>query len=97
MQKLFLAGSGPLPDEDNLQNQTAFGLRTWQFLSAIEKFDGKVRVVLVDDARFYKKSPVFGKVRKRIVFGKVIELIHLDKNSADFFTEFERHKILHLI
>ena len=84
-EKLLIIGSGPLISEAGIVNQTAFGLRTWQFLSVVKNWSGSMQLILLDEPRFYKIFPETNKLRTVEVFGKQIEVIHLEKNSKNFF------------
>lgn len=79
-----MLGMGPLPSEKNILTQSAFGLRTWQFLSVL-KAKHEARLVLIARKEHYKKAPVFGEWRKQTLFGKTVEVMHLDKDSRGFF------------
>ncbi|PID70879.1 hypothetical protein CSB37_00075 [bacterium DOLZORAL124_38_8] len=89
-QKLLFIASGPLISEQGIINQTAFGLRTWQFLSVIKNYEGLVRVILLDEPRFYESFPTENTVRKVTVFGRDIEVIHVQKNKKGFWKNLKK-------
>lgn len=83
-QRLFLVGSGPLPCESGILTQTAFGLRTWQFLSALKDFPGKIRLVLLIDRAHYPASQEFFSPTSLTLFGKDVEVFYVEKISGIF-------------
>jgi len=89
-QRLFIVGSGPLPGENSIKKQTAFGLRTWQFLAGAKDFSGSIKLVLLNDPNNYEKSPQFGAQTTETYFGKEIEVIHLQKNTPGFFAKLKK-------
>lgn len=83
--RLFFLGAGPLPIEEGIVSQTAHGLRTWQFLSAIEALEyEEVLVVSLVRGHEYEEMPLLGIEEKVFVFGKRIRLIRLDKDGRGF-------------
>lgn len=78
--KIFIIGHGPLPDEPNVQCQTAFGLRTWQFLSLAKDVEAEFFVILLSDPKHYTSPPNFYTTEAFVAFGKKISLLRVEKN-----------------
>lgn len=84
-RKVFMCGAGPLPSEKGILWQTAYGLRTWQFLHAFkgeENWD--IRLVLLTDAQNYKDAPKLNTWEKILVNSHELSLIHLNKDERGF-------------
>ncbi len=88
--RLFLLGMGPLPCEKNILTQTAFGLRTWQFLSVLREWKGKCRLVLLTRREHYKDAPKLQKWEVLTLFGTSVEVLHLDKDARGFKKELKK-------
>lgn len=77
--RLFILAAGPLPNEKGIRMQTAYGLRTWQFLSGIKDLNVETKVVLLSKDEHYKKG-----------FKDTQNIIHLDKDSKAFLKKLKK-------
>ncbi len=82
--RLFILGHAPLPVEKNIENQTAYGLRTWQFLSILPKFP-KAKIVLVTD-----QVNEHGKREELEIFGEKTEVLKLHKDKKCFWKKLRK-------
>ncbi len=88
MQKTaFICGAGPLPNEEGVLWQTAYGLRTWQFLQAfIDKKEWEVFLVLLTEQKNYKNA----RPLKKWVKKDGIHILYLDKDEGGFKNELKK-------
>ena len=91
MQKLFIIGNGPLPIEKGIVCQTAFGLRTWQFLSIAKDFPGEVFVVVISNPDHYKDKVLFNVPEVLRVSGKELKMVRLKQHSASTMKHLKSH------
>lgn len=78
--RIFILGHAPLPSEKNIENQTAYGLRTWQFLSLLsqQKYQDAKVVLLAEDPKMH------GKEMALKVFDQKISCLYLHKDKRGF-------------
>lgn len=82
MKKIFMIGHGPLPGETNVKCQTAFGLRTWQFLSILREKKFELKLILIADKNHYNQAPNFYDEETLAAFGTDISIIRVEKNDS---------------
>ena len=90
-RKVFVCAAGPLPSEKGILWQTAYGLRTWQFLHAFKDQDTwDLRLVLLTDDKNYKEAPELKIWKKFTFYENTFSILHLDKDERGFEKRFEK-------
>lgn len=87
-ERILILGNSPLPPEEGILCQTAFGLRTYQFMSALQDADADVLVILLSNAKHYENAPQLNSPRPVQAFGKTFQIIDLDEKDRHFASLF---------
>lgn len=84
-KRLFILAEGPLPGP-TVSWQRAYGLRSWQLLSTLEDLEGwTVRLILLDDLKYYESAPEFSEWKSKKLFGRELECMYLNKDDRGFW------------